>query len=363
MEREGQRKHGLLFGITARTLMCIAGGLLVLSYLSTYINPSKAWYMTVFGLLFLPLLIVNAGLLAWALYRKSKAAMIPLLCLLPALLFCGRFVQIGSRSGAKAGDIKIISYNVGRFALYRKGSFTNRRECADSVFAFLRRQDADIICLQEFQTISGENVRDFIRKRLKGYDIQYYFNVGRREAYGNVTLSRFPATSKGKINFEKSSNLVLYSDYKIDGRPLRVYNCHLESYNISLSRLARMADYKAAVNDTEYRMKRSIRKRPEQVEQILENFESGPSEACITGDFNDNPMSYTYNRLIRGRKDSFCEAGSGVGATYSVFRPLLRIDYILYPEMFRATGHEVIHKNYSDHYPVLATIDMHYDNE
>ena len=40
--------------------MTISAMLLVLSYLSMYCNPAKFWFMTIFGLLFLPLLITNA---------------------------------------------------------------------------------------------------------------------------------------------------------------------------------------------------------------------------------------------------------------------------------------------------------------
>ena len=81
-------------------------------------------------------------------------------------------------------------------------------------------------------------------------------------------------------------------------------------------------------------------------------------EAIVTGDFNDNPMSYTYNRLKKGRDDSFVEAGKGFGATYSFLWPFIRIDYILYPSHFTAVSHSVPRVRYSDHYPVIAEINL-----
>ncbi|HAY18678.1 MAG TPA: hypothetical protein DCY24_05705, partial [Rikenellaceae bacterium] len=60
-------------------------------------------------------------------------------------------------------------------------------------------------------------------------------------------------------------------------------------------------------------------------------------------------MSHTYNRLKKGRKDSFVEAGKGFGATYSFLWPFIRIDYILYPSHFSAVSHTVPHVRYSDH--------------
>ena len=54
----------------------------------------------------------------------------------------------------------------------------------------------------------------------------------------------------------------------------------------------------------------------------------------------------------------FEEAGIGTGYTFSKMRPFLRIDYILFPERFNAVGHTVLHRDYSDHYPVEAIIKL-----
>ena len=76
--------------------------------------------------------------------------------------------------------------------------------------------------------------------------------------------------------------------------------------------------------------------------------------SLVAGDFNDTPLSYTYFRLIRGRKDSFMRAGKGFGATYSALWPLLRLDYVLYPGELKAVSHKIEKVNYSDHYPVIV---------
>ena len=96
--------------------------------------------------------------------------------------------------------------------------------------------------------------------------------------------------------------------------------------------------------------------RPKQVNQVFDHIESSPMEAFICGDFNDNPMSYTYHRLTRGRKDSFIEAGKGFGATFSFLWPMLRIDYVLFPDRCEGAGYSVQRLPYSDHYPIIAEI-------
>ena len=356
-----KRKHSLFFGITSRTLMTISAILLMLSYLSRYINPAEAWFMTMFGLMFTPLLICNIILLVWAICRKSKAMLIPLLALMPTIFMTGKFVRFTSGNQEDVSEgLKILTYNVGRFSLPQNGRYSSWRECADSVMAFLKEEDADIICLQEFYMNDAEKLRSYLSSKMKGYDIKYFVNINSHGCYGNVTLSRFPALTKGKIDFEHSANLAIYSEYNVGGTIFRVYNCHFQSYNISIPRLATSLerDYKKTMRDTEEKMKRSITRRPKQVEDVMRDIDSSPVEAIVVGDFNDTPMSYTYYRLCRARKDSFEEAGTGFGATFAHVLPFLRIDYILFPDKFNALRHRVIHRDYSDHYPVEAIIRL-----
>jgi endonuclease/exonuclease/phosphatase family metal-dependent hydrolase len=146
----------------------------------------------------------------------------------------------------------------------------------------------------------------------------------------------------------------------VEGRRFRVYNCHFESYNVSLPGILRgllHAD-KAVVSAAGTKMKRSITRRPRQVDKVFLDIENCPIEAFVCGDFNDNPMSYSYYRMTRGRKDSFVEAGEGFGATFAGMWPLLRIDYVLLPDRFKALDHQTPRLKYSDHYPVVTTVEL-----
>lgn len=359
-----KKKNIRFFGITSRVLMLIVAGLLVLSYLSVLVNPAKAWGFSIVGLAFVPLSIVNLFLLLWAVKRRSGSFVIPLLSLLPSLFFLGRYVQFPSdeQSMAQDPELKIISYNVGRFALHDSDmGIADRAQCADSIFAFLNSQNADVICLQEFRISDVDKVRGYLRKKMKGYKTDFYlFPMPNGSAFGNVTLSRLPVKGKGKIKFDESANLAIYTDYDVHGRRFRVYNCHFESYNVSLPGILRgllHAD-KAVVSEVGTKMKRSITRRPKQVDKVFSDIENCPVEAFVCGDFNDNPMSYSYYRMTRGRKDSFVEAGEGFGATFAGMWPLLRIDYILLPERFKTLDHQTPRLKYSDHYPVIATVEL-----
>lgn len=346
----------LLFGVTARTAMIMNAGVLILSYLSMYVNPAKAWFMTVFGILYLPLFVINFVLLIWAIKRKSRTIIIPVVALLPSLLLINRYIQFADNSGQGPADVKVVSYNVGKFSQSTK--FKDEKTCADSVYSFLSRTDADVICLQEVHTKDANSLKQELADAMKGYNSEYYIYVDDNGAYGNVTLSKYPVKGKGKFDFEQSSNLAIYTDLDMGGKTVRVYNCHFESYNISIPRLVKGITHNddEAVGEAEQKMRSSITRRPEQVGRVMDDIRNSPVEAFVTGDFNDTPISYTYTKLKRGHKDSFVEAGRGLGGTYSVLWPFIRIDYVLYPESFKAITHKVKKVKYSDHYPIITEL-------
>lgn len=357
-------------GISARVMMSCAAALLLLSFLSVVADPAKAWFFTIFGLLFIPLFIVNLILFVWALKRRSKSFVIPVIALLPSIFFIGAYFQFPSSSrpampSDEESAVRIVTYNVGRFMQPDKKKVAGgRKACSDSVRSFLASQDADIICLQEFYASDLKEVQSFAKGIGKGYRPEYYLFKGRYGYYGNVTFSRMKARDKGVVKFEDSANLAIYTDYSAGGRPFRVYNCHFESYNISMSGILRSVrrQDREALKETEHKMRRGITRRPRQVNQVMENISKSPVPAFVCGDFNDSPMSYTYYRLSKGRDDSFRKAGEWFGSTFSFLWPLLRIDYVLLPHQFEALSHRTPHKPYSDHYPVVAEVSVEEQN-
>ena len=349
------------FGFTNRVIMLFVGGLLVLSYLSFFLNPQRAWIMVFFGLMFVPLVCINLGLLVWAIKRRSRSFLIPLVVILPALFFINKQYQFPSSKSVPEDTqkIKILSYNVGRFSA-SDSEVRSRNACVDSIFLFLAKENPDIICLQEFWTPNINNVSDYLSRKLKRYKHEYFVYRVRNTGYGNVILSKYPAKNKGIIKFDQSKNLAIYSDFEIKGEKIRVYNCHLQSYAISLP-----AFVKNIVNTddeyfkkTETKIRASIQKRSDQVKQILEHIEKSPLKTFVCGDFNDTPMSYTYYKLRQNREDTFVQAGSGFSATYSKFWPMLRIDYILIPEEYKTLTYKSKKVSYSDHYPIMSEVKI-----
>lgn len=353
------------FGLTNRFLMMLAALLPVFSYLSMIVNPAEFWLMSVAGLLFVPIMLLNLFLLIWAIKRRSKAFVIPLMAILPAFFFMGRYVHFRgdeTTMQTSGNTLKIMSWNVGRFAVYDRNShdIVNFEECVDSVFGYISRHNPDIVCLQEFKVKDSRGVKQYLRHKMRGYSSEYYIYTGRSGSFGNVTLSRFPVKNRGVIKFDESTNLAIFTDYESSGRTFRVYNCHFESYGISFSGIVKgiFDRGQEVIAETGVKMKRSITRRPKQVDKVFRDIEECPVEAFVCGDFNDNPMSYTYFRMTRGRKDTFVEAGDGFGATYSRLWPMLRIDYVLCPGSWEVKAHETPRVRLSDHYPVITEVAL-----
>ena len=335
---EVKKRHGWFSRLTFGTVSLALGGLLALSYVSVLVNPAKAWFFTIFGLLFIPVLVLTVLFFVWALFRRSRMTGFLLVMLLPAIFLIGKYYQFKAPEPEREPTLKVVSYNVG---LFMHGNMGDKRlVLADSVAAFLR-----------------SNMEAWFRDRFPGYHAEYYVLTGESGHAGNVTLSRRPVLYKGKLDFEKSTNLALHTDIQLDSTVLRFYNCHFESYNISLSGLVKSIGHHTdeMVEDAGRKMRRGITQRPRQVEEVMKDVDECPVRSVVLGDFNDNPLSYTVYRLSRGRKDSFVQAGKGFGATFRHLWPLLRIDYILYPRDLHAVSYEVPKVKYSDHYPVIAT--------
>ncbi|MBO4340910.1 MAG: endonuclease/exonuclease/phosphatase family protein [Bacteroidales bacterium] len=344
-----KKKRHWLSHLSFGSVALIASALLILGYLSVFVDPAKGWFFTLFGLLWPVVFPVSAVLFVWSLFRRSHMRGLLLLALLPSFFILGRYFQFKGPADETPAELKIVSYNVGLFA-HGPASFS-RTALADSTARYLRSLDADIICLQEFWLPLSQSPDSWIRSHFPGYRYEYYVFVGKKGRFGNVTLSRLPLEGKGKHTFEHSTNLALYTDVQLPGSKLRLYNCHFESYNISLPALVKSD---SAVEEAEAKMRRSISERPKQVSQVLGGMDSAPVNSLALGDFNDTPLSYTYFRLIRGRKDSFVKAGKGFGATHRSLWPFLRIDYILFPPELSAASFKVDRVPYSDHYPLIA---------
>jgi len=352
MPRTRKDKVGFLF-----IFFSFAGALaLVLAYISVYLPPSRlSSVLMFFGLYFIPILFFNLLMFFIGLLRLKTMALVTFTVMLPTLFYADFFIKLNQKEEIPQGQpFKILTYNVGQMRLSRDG--TESEANTGRIAVFLEQEQPGIVCLQEFSARDGAAYDSFA----DGFPFRHQYFFGSRRLIGNAVLSRYPIVDKGSIVFEVSHNMCIWADIEVPGGIVRVYNCHLQSPTISFTSLIRRMAVKGAlaseVREVHEKLRVSNRQRALQVEEILAHASQCDYPVVICGDFNDTPVSHTYYRLHKGRKDSFAEAGKGFGASYSYLWPLLRIDYILLPKEFTAFRNEIKREKYSDHFPVSTYI-------
>ena len=102
------------------------------------------------------------------------------------------YIKLSKPSGDKTNTFKVLSYNVRLFNYYesKNGVYSVKK-----VVDFLKTQNADIICLQEFFILGNPALEE--AAIIKGLGGRYYshmkvFKVGKNRYYGIVTFSKYP---------------------------------------------------------------------------------------------------------------------------------------------------------------------------
>ena len=231
----------------------------------------------------------------------------------------------------------------------------------DDVAGLIETQDPDVVSLQEFRTEAPEQIRSMFPQY--PYIKDHFYRLRNGDYVGNVTLSRLPIGEEGNLPFAGTTNMVLYTDVKYGDGVFRLYNVHLESNNISLTSLIKKIrggydGFSRELADAHEKVRKSSSRRGSQVRALLEDISRSGLPPVICGDVNDTPMSYCFRSLYKGRKDTFCEAGKGFGATYRLLWPLLRIDYVFVPQDVQVMEHRTPRAGWSDHYPVIVKAHM-----
>lgn len=267
------------------------------------------------------------------------------------------------------GVIKVLSYNVMGFDKLLKDKSSD----LNPILAYIKRQDADIVCLQEFRYSTNGDPHQLseqdICSVLKKYP--YYVHGGSTKG-GHMNLavfSRFPILSSHNVEYGTSMNASTIHELLINGDTVTLVNNHLESNKLTK---ADKALYEEMINDPNKNTvsaggRTLLRKladataiRAAQVDTLAEILRHEARPAIILcGDFNDIPVSYAHRIMQGDRHDAYIDAGSGPGISYNQNKFYFRIDNILYDGPFKALRCRVDNSiKDSDHYPIYAYLAM-----
>ena len=328
------------------------------SYISVYVPPDSLWIASLFGLAFPVFLIFNILFIIFWIFFKPRYLIISLVTVIAGWGFISRYIRLESDTTGSEG-VKILSYNVKNFDFKGKGE---AKKTADSITSFLKSKAPDIICLQEMRLRSNHlfNLSQFVRES----DFVDHYQYARTAYFGGiVTMTRYPIINMGEIRFENSGNMAIFTDVIIDEDTIRIFNVHLQSYQIDPEKytviespgITEESDLRQ-IREMGSKFKRAFIMRAGQARIISENINWSPYPVLICGDFNDTPVSYTYRKVRGGLKDAFVESGKGMGRTYVGKLPSFRIDYIFHSGQFDSYYFNPEKIYFSDHLPVSCLL-------
>lgn len=339
---------------------------LLLFYLNSLPSPENSRIVIIFPFAFVGLIIANIVICLGWIFLDWKYMLISLLTIIIGLQYVSAIYPIASIFNPKQteGEFKIMTYNVMLFGLY---DWRNNHKLKDSIVEIIVNEYPDIICLQEvyWNDNGGKfNPLGQIKARLNYKYIHKgamaYVDGGQN--FGLATISKYPIINEKSIKFDNSYNGVLITDLIMGDDTVRVFNCHMQSIQLS------QKDYTVigAITDTLDNKKLKIiakriieatQQRTEQTNIVSEHVRNSPYPVFICGDLNDFPLSYTYLSLIKGLKDTYAVKGKYPGYTWDNFGIKQRIDFIFYNRNFICTKHKVIQKSFSDHFAVIACFE------
>lgn len=366
------RKLGKRFFILTNVLVCF---LFLLACLQPWLNPVTFWPISFLSLT-LPYLslLVLAFLLFWILVR-FKYALISLLTLVLGWKQVGTLFATQSDVFAiknrKENSLRVMTWNVKSLLGIGPKTANERRQIADDIARLIDRYDPDVLCLQEFGQMDQPEKGDDNIRRITDLGLKYYVlskdysRVHYGYSSGLAIFSRYPLFAKKRIQFTSSPESLLEAWLKVGKDTIAVYTAHLQSFKLidrdfdNLQAATENGDNLVEASGNIFsKMKRAFRNRGAQADQIRPSLDTTRVPEIFCGDLNDVPGSYAYWQMRgRERRDAHLDGGWGIGRTFMVLAPTLRIDFIFADSRLQTTQCSTVPTTLSDHLPVVADME------
>lgn len=339
---------------------------MALSVLSSYVNPSQFVWLAYFGLGFWIVLLYNVIVFVLLLLMWSRKVWISVLALLIAIP--GVYKSFSTGKSQSGGQFRVMSYNVLTFKDQNDKEKT-AVEVAAGVAKMVKEYNPDVLCIQEFSDFMPKTSRfDCIVGFGEMAGLPYHYYHTKANYCSNVIFSRYPLEA-----LDDDSPFASENDYgsvaRVNAGPKGVFYvlcCHLVSFQLTNDELTVFSESGNSKEQVEeygksiiVKLKKAYEKRSYQVGKMLSDLPVDGRPILLCGDFNDTPMSYTYNQIKRsGFTDTFVVAGHGIGRTYAGKLPLLRIDYVWGNERIQPMSFKRLKHKGSDHYPVMLDFNV-----
>ncbi|NER12139.1 endonuclease [Leptobacterium flavescens] len=324
-------------------LNSVFAAFLLLSYALPYIFSRSFPSLSVLSLTVPILIVINLMFMLYWILRLKKQFLLSFLILLLGYQHVFSFYKLPfGKTKERAEAVSLMSYNVRLFNVYE---WIDDEGIADKISTFLKDQDPDILCLQEFY-FEKEAMFDH-------YPYRYIKYKTENQKTGQAIFSRFPIVDRGSLEFPDTGNNAIYADIVKNDDTVRIYNLHLESLRINPEK-----------EDLSQKNSGRLLKRigtSFAIQQAQANIFNKHQETCmykkiVCGDFNNTQYSNIYKKIRGDMKDTFEEAGKGFGKTFDFKYFPVRIDFIMVDGEMEVISHKNFKERYSDHYPVSSSL-------
>ena len=336
---------------------------LVLTTLAGTVLPSQTVLPSLAAYGYPLLLAFNLLLmLLWILMRRWEF-MLSAAVIVARWAWVGMYVQVGGTSKVPPAEehparVVLMTWNVHQM----QGRDVHSAPSAEFANAFLevvRKQQPDVLCLQEYRNAGGVNVTDSLA--VMGYN-HYYgaLNGSSLSPLGTAVFSRLPITYVQRLDQQK-----LLIEFMHEQRRFRLCAVHMDSYRFDdtdrqeIERARHGEMLQDSLRPTLSKVKRTIMEHEKEwTERLSPVVTQSSLPIVVAGDMNDIAGSWLYLRLAEHLKDAFREKGNGMSITFNGHFPQYRIDMVFCSEGMEVLSYRKIRTDVSDHYPVIAAMEL-----
>ncbi|MBP3711704.1 MAG: endonuclease/exonuclease/phosphatase family protein [Bacteroidaceae bacterium] len=318
----------------------------------TYVSPDVCPRLSLLTLAFPVFLIADLlFIILWLLF-KARLAWVPI----AGALLAGSYIldycplnPTANHADTDSTTITIVSFNVGHM------KDDQQRE---GLLTFLTTTDADIICLQELS-------KSFLTNHQEWLDTAAYHYL---QSGNDAIITRLPILSDTiSIPYPTRSNHSTACWIDCHGDSLLVVNNHLESNHLSPQEQDEYTNtitdpHKETIKSSSRMLLKKLSEaaafRGAQADSIRSlALRNANHPVIVCGDFNDTPISYTYQRLARQLHSAYRQTGLGPGFTYSRRSFPVRIDHLFYSKHWTCHSCHIDNTvTTSDHYPLIVRL-------
>lgn len=317
----------------------------------TWLSPAQFSKLSVITLVFPAFLLANLFFLVFWLLFKARFVLLPLLGMLAVWGYVMDYCPVQRvESTPEDSSLFVVSYNMGQIIGEEKHT---------EFIRYVKQTDADVWCMQEVDPSLLS--RKIFKQMVDSMDYKL-LQEGNR-----CVMTRIPVVGDVKtLLYEtKHGNGTMICSLLYRGDTLLILNNHLESYALTDEE---RSGYKnvlksptsEGVSGTGMTLARRIsegtRVRGVQADSLCAFLErNAAKDVIVCGDFNDTPISYTYQQIANRLQCAWRESGCGVGLSYNQVGFFVRIDHLFHSPGWESHGTRIDDENtLSDHYPLLS---------